>query len=231
MDPQLISQMSHFNSFKGRIVFEISSWIGRKFCSNRSKIPLTKQPVLLDLGVGDNYVEGWTHADFFSCPRYLNPLKYLYQWKNRSGRLPEVELDLRFPINCPDSVIDGVYSSHTIEHLLPENAINLLREIYRILKPKKYLRIIVPDLEVAVNYYLENRENGNSKTGCEAIIGCTQNWGHISAWDEKLLTSVLKDIGFSNINRVDYGVGGQDTRLMKEGDTRELESLVIEAQK
>ncbi|MDP8285065.1 MAG: methyltransferase domain-containing protein [Candidatus Electryonea clarkiae] len=162
INDEMISQMSHYNSLKSRILFEISSWIGRKFCRNRSKIPLTKEPLLLDLGVGDNYKDDWIHADFFSCPRHFNPLKILFSRKDKTKRLPEVETDLRYPLNCPDDSIDGVYFSHTIEHLLPHEAINLIREIYRVLKPNKWLRIIVPDLKFSVESYYGRNSCQNS---------------------------------------------------------------------
>ncbi len=28
-------------------------------------------------------------------------------------------MDLRYPFNCPDNPVDGIYSGHTIEHLWP----------------------------------------------------------------------------------------------------------------
>ena len=70
-------------------------------------------------------------------------------------------------------MVDGVYSCHALEHLHPDDAINLLQEIYRILKPNSYLRIIVPDLEIAVNYYIGKNKDLEFNTGCEAISDFT----------------------------------------------------------
>lgn len=225
---QMFIQMKEYNTLKGKIIFEIFSWVGRKFFKNRSKIPLTPEPVLLDLGVGENYTDNWIHTDFF---RFRNPIKVFLNSKSRKLRAPEVQLDLRYPLYCPDDSIDGVFTSHTIEHLFPNEAIKLLSEIYRVLKPNNWLRIIVPDLKIAVEFYSGKNQKFNYKTGCEAIMHVTQNSGHRSAWDEEFLSQVLKNVGFINIKKVDYGIGGQDKRLIKEREIRKFESLVIEAQK
>jgi len=142
-----------------------------------------------------------------------------------------VETDFRYPLNCPDNIADGVYSGHTLEHLYPNHAYQLLSEIYRILKPSCYLRINVPDLGKAVDYYNGKNQLFNYKFKAEAISNFTQNWGHHSAWDAELLSEALELQGFINIRQVEFGVEGTDTRLIKEEEVRKKQSLVIEAQK
>lgn len=204
--------------------FELYSSLGRRFKSNKSKIPINKYPVLLDLGVGENYKKGWVHVDFYS-------FKFKF-WKKRPYRQrPEVEMDLRYPLKCPANTIDGIYSSHTIEHLNYCDAQHLLKEIYRSLKPLCWLRISVPDLEIYIDYYLGKNQKLRFETGCEAISYLTQSCGHKSTWDRHSLTKVLCDVGFINVKKVVYGEEGSDPRLIKETASRKCESLVIEAQK
>lgn len=218
------------------LLFEITSWVGRTFLKKRTKIiPKGKlqESSLLDLGVGDNYNNDWINADFFKVPE----LKRLKFWKKYPSRpKPDLILDLRYPIKCPDSCVDGIYCGHTLEHLYPYDAINLLREIFRILKPYCWLRINVPDIEKYVNFYINKNKNrtpefSQFKTGCEAISVVTQNYGHHSAWDKVLLTKALKYVGFINIKKVKFGKEGADKRLIKEDEVRRWETLVIEAQK
>jgi len=119
------------------VLFELNSWIGRNIFKKKGRFIPTKEPFLIDIGVGSNYTDGWTHIDF-----YRNRVRKF--WKTRTKeRYPEVETDLRFPLNCQDNIADGIYSGHTLEHLYPNHAYNLLNEIFRILKPGCWLRINV----------------------------------------------------------------------------------------
>jgi predicted SAM-dependent methyltransferase len=215
-------------TLKQIVLFEFMSWYGRSFRKNKSKIRKTSIPLLLDLGCGSNFQENWVHVDFYKTPR----LKF---WKKYPKcRNAEIEADLRFPLNCPSNIVDGIYSGHTIEHLYPHEAFQLLSETFRILKPGSWLRINFPDLEKYVNYYIGNESDHEFfkfKTGCEAISIITQNFGHHSSWDEKLISMVLYDIGFVNIKKVKFGEEGSDKRLIKEEAVRKWETLVVEAQK
>lgn len=220
--------MKEYNSLKGMLLFEIRSWVGRNVYRNRSQISINNDSVLLDLGVGLNFTENWVHADFYSS---LNPITRIFGKKDNVSRQPEVQLDLRYPLNCPSNSVDGVYTSHTIEHLLPHEAVNLLKEIFRVLKADRWLRIVVPDVRIVVDYYVGKNNRFEFSTGCEAIMHITQNWGHRSSWDEEFLSRILASVGFVNIKKVEYGIEGHDSRLIKESESRKFESLVMEAQK
>jgi len=207
--------------FINQLRFELNSWIGRHFLKKRSKIKTNNSPLFLDLGVGDNYKEGWIHVDFYSIP--------IRFWRKRQR--PEVETDLRYPLNCPCNVVDGVYSGHTLEHLYPRQAYQLLGEVYRVLKPKCWLRINVPDLKRSIDFYNGKITSPKFKYKAEAISDLTQNWGHHSVWDEEILSKALEITGFINIKTVEYGKGGVDKRIIKEEECRREYTLVIEAQK
>ncbi|OFX56509.1 MAG: hypothetical protein A2046_14195 [Bacteroidetes bacterium GWA2_30_7] len=209
--------------FVGQLLFEITSWIGRHFKKSKGQIIPYVSPLLLDIGAGANFKDGWTHVDFY-CLR-------LWFWKKYPQLRPEIETDLRYPLYCSNNVVDGVYSGHTLEHLYPKHAYQLLCEIFRVLKPKCWLRINVPDLKRAVDIYNGKLLLPEFKFKAEAISNCTQNWGHHSAWDEELLANALEITGFINIRKVEFGKEGTDKRLIKEEEFRRHETLVIEAQK
>jgi predicted SAM-dependent methyltransferase len=218
-------------SFKNLLKFELTSWIGRHFHKKRSrfKLPKDNKPFLVDIAAGQNYTEGWTHVDF-----YRSPFRFRSRLRKRK-RKPEVETDLRFPLLCSDNCVDGIFSSHTLEHLYPNHGWQLLSEMYRILKPGKWLRIIVPDLKIAIDYYNGQATNiemeKRYKYKAEAICRVTQGAGHHSGYDEELLTVALKAQGFINIRKVEFGIEGTDKRLIKEENVRKPYSLVLEAQK
>jgi predicted SAM-dependent methyltransferase len=208
--------------FSSQLFFEFTSWFGRHFKKRKSRIKATSSPLLIDIGVGANFSQGWVHVDFYT-------IRFRF-WKSYTNKA-EIETDLRYPLNCPDNIADGLYTGHTLEHLFPNHAYQLLNEMYRILKPKCWLRINVPDLKYAIDFYNGNTKILDYKYKAEAISNLTQNWGHHSTWDEELLTRALEISGFVNIKKVEFGKEGTDRRLIKEPEGRRAETLVMEAQK
>lgn len=212
--------------FKNLLFFELNGWVGRNFFKRKSNINnFSKSKLLyLDIGAGRNYKEGWIHVDFFKT-------RLRKFWKKYSGHHPDIETDLRKPLFCNDNIIDGIYSGHTLEHLHFDHANNLLEECFRVLKPGSWLRINVPDLKRVIDFYNGNIEIKHFKFKAEAIAHLTQNHGHVSVWDEELLSAALKLCGFININKVEFGIEGTNKFLIKEEEYRKEETLVIEAQK
>ena len=203
--------------FVQQLAFEVTSLIGRKFLKRRSRIKPTSNPLLLDIGVGDNFTDGWVHVDFFRT--WIRRF-----WKSRDiKQRPEIQTDLRYPLKCDNNIVDGVYSCHTLEHLYPNHAYNLIEELFRILKPGGWIRMIVPDLKKANCL--------NFRYRAEAIGNLTQNYCHHSVWDEELLSVTLRSYGFIHIKSIEFGKEGSDKRLIKEKPDREIGSLTIEAQK
>jgi SAM-dependent methyltransferase len=62
--------------------------------------------------------------------------------------------DLKKGIPFPDATFDVVYQSHLLEHFKKENALDFLKECYRVLKTSGVIRLAVPDLEQIVRGYL-----------------------------------------------------------------------------
>jgi len=90
------------------------------------------EPILLELGAGDRRRKGWTTIDLAADS--------------------DLCLDLSCPLPFPDNCIDGIYSSHVLEHFAyPEPLRGLLAECRRILRPGGFFSAAVPD----VRPYLE----------------------------------------------------------------------------
>lgn len=84
------------------------------------------------LGCGHKYIDGLINAD-----------------GNRFRKI-DLWIDLRNKLPFPDGSCAFVYSSHTLEHLFPDEAIALLGEIRRVLRPDGVARIAVPSFEHAL---------------------------------------------------------------------------------
>ncbi|MGX2981595.1 class I SAM-dependent methyltransferase [Helicobacter sp. 23-1045] len=82
-------------------------------------------------------------------------------------RVKKVNLLKKLPY--PNETFDVAYSSHFLEHLTKENALLFLREVRRVMKKGGILRIVVPDLENAVNEYLNILKKLRDRGGAKSI--------------------------------------------------------------
>lgn len=123
----------------------------------------------LHLGCGPYFIEGWINVDYSlgakvaSIPVLGSLVKALnlfhIDWD------PRIVLhNLAEPLPWPDSSVECIYTSHTLEHLRREDGERLIAECHRILKPGGALRIVVPDLKASVDDYL------NGKIPCERFV-------------------------------------------------------------
>ena len=209
-------------TFSKLIRFELTGLFSRTFFQRKPGIRKGEKN-LLHLGCGKTKFEGWVNADFFGG---FKP------WK-RYDHKPDWMLDLRFPLNCANDIWAGVFTEHTIEHLRPAHAQNLLDELNRTLKPGAWIRITVPDLKKYINYYKGDEVHERFlkwQTGCEAIGSLTQDHGHLSVWDSTLLSRYLANAGFINMKEVAF-MQGTEKLLLKDRQDREWETLYMEAQK
>lgn len=96
---------------------------------------------MLNFGCGHRIHTDWTNIDF-------SPMDNRVKKVNLLGKLP-----------FANGHFDVAYSSHFLEHIMPNKAQEVLLEIKRVLKTGGILRIVVPDLENIVRAYLSALEN------------------------------------------------------------------------
>lgn len=172
-------------------------------------------------------LQGFVNCDFFQFEFIRNLIG------KKSVEL-EWEADLRHPLVCDSDAFQGILMEHTLEHLKIQDAVNLLGELFRILKPEGTLRISVPDLEKYVAFYngeLPHKKfyNWHEHPG-EAFWSLCYNYGHQSVYDFSVLQLLLTEIGFSNIGRSSFN-NSRDENLRRDSKGREWESLYVEATK
>jgi len=69
------------------------------------------------------------------------------------------DLNLENPLPLEDNSVDIFYCSHVLEHLSNKKVNHIIKELYRTLKPKGVVRILVPDLERAYNKFISREYN------------------------------------------------------------------------
>tara|TARA_A100001011_G_scaffold369784_1_gene425456 strand:- start:128 stop:805 length:678 start_codon:yes stop_codon:yes gene_type:complete len=198
----------------GSFKFLFRSFIGSiisKKVKNKHKIKY------LNLGSGSIYQDGWTNADFYR----FRDIKI--DWMLDAGK----------KWKCDDNFWDAIFSEHTLEHLTYKCAINALEESYRTLKKGGILRLSLPNINLSIEHLTGNYvsvEFEEFKTNAECISFVTQNWGHKSTWDPELMISLLEEIGFIDVKKMEYQ---QSTiqELCIETPDKVWESMYIEAKK
>jgi SAM-dependent methyltransferase len=120
---------------------------------------------LLNLGCGTRMHLAWNNVDsspYALLARHRNLSRALARLgvlsAERQSRLAAVDpkivrWDLRKGIPFPADSIDVVYHSHVLEHFDRDDALRLLAECHRVLRPGGILRVVVPDLLRLVTRY------------------------------------------------------------------------------
>ena len=207
------------------------------FSSKLKKYLKESDTRLMQLGSGDNAMQGWFNTDLYPKQGF-------------------VFLDASKPFNIPNCTFDRIFSEHMIEHISYNQAELQLKECYRILRPGSKIRIATPNL----NHYIELFSNSDSslenykewisnnwlkkasidyKNPSFFLNLVMHSWGHEFIYDFNTLETTLKGIGFTNVK--EYECYQSDDNFFKgierHGDfigNREmnaLETLVIEADK
>lgn len=131
-----------------------------------------KPPLRLHLGCGPVYIPGWINIDG------------LLVWKT------DVFLDIRAGLPFPNNSVEGIYTCHTLEHFEIGPMLGILREMHRVLIPGGGFRIVVPNLERAIDAYIALRAADQQHTAADGHavryadgrdIPCPSRHGHFES--------------------------------------------------
>ena len=139
----------------------------------------------IHLGCGKRYIPGYIHIDAVPFPHV--------QHVSVIDNLPFIN----------DESVDVIYNCHVLEHFQKNKVHTVLKEWHRILKKGGILRIAVPDFEALSNLY---QKTGDLSLVIGSLYG-RQDYlynFHYMVFDFKTLSKVLKDVGFTNIERYDW---------------------------
>jgi predicted SAM-dependent methyltransferase len=193
-----------------RLAVKPNGWV------RRARFALSKaEGLCVNLGCGPQYVEGMINCDG-------NLFNKIDLW-----------LDLRNPLPFPDSSVAVAYCSHTLEHLFPDEALALLREVQRVLEPDGVARVVVPDVTHAFRI-----AQGDAKSPWprkfKDPVGQAVNYlfcdgQHRYAYNHAMLEDFARKAGFTRVTNVssEHGVTPRPYgRLVLGGEAEG--SLVVE---
>ena len=197
---------------------------------------LASHPVRkLHIGCGGFLLPGWLNSD-------LSPF-------NRGG---VVYIDAAERLPFADNTLDFVFSEHFIEHLTYAQGYNFLSECRRVLKPHGVCRLATPNLEFLVQAYSDkvgqyesyNRARfdqwvgGSVYTRALVLNNAFRNWGHQCLYDIETLSTVLKNVGFRQVESCSVGAsqhtdlnGLEQHGAISDPQFNNLETMVLEASK
>ena len=181
----------------------------------------TVQPRRLQLGAFDQVHDGWLNTDVTphlllarvpGAPALLHQLGLIGAERleaYRSGAFRALRyLDVSRPFRFPDDIFECVFASHLLEHLHPDVAERCLREVHRVLAPGGVVRLCTPDLDSIVAEYdpeEPDRFLWSIFQGRERRTrGQHRHWWH---YNSRSLPALLRRIGFSEVEVVDYRQG------------------------
>ena len=176
----------------------------------------------VNLGCGLHCLSGWLNIDgsltslLGSNIRALNKLLFkfagsseYYDFDNFNDVIKNKKLywrNLSYGIPLNDNSIDVVFSSHFLEHLTKNDGQQLLNDIYRILKPGGLVRILVPDLDLAIQRFNKGEINETLD-----LFFYTSEKGDFSAhkynYSFGSLKNKLENIGFKSVVKQSHKKG------------------------
>ncbi len=177
------------------------------------------------------------------------------------GGLVRSRLNVVFPKNVlfgdiikglpvKDNSCDGVYCSHTLEHLSLDGFRAALKNTYRIMKRGAIFRCIIPDLEWAARKYVKDLDEGDRSAslqfidsdtllgtkkrprGIRALISSSfGNANHLWMWDHKSLALELEKVGFNHIRECKFNDCEDHMFQLVEDKGRFINAVAIECKK
>ncbi len=140
----------------------------------------------LHLGSGSHHLDGWMNVD----------------------NQPYPGVDRVFDVTrvFPFEDASYVFAEHFIEHLDYRDALRILRECRRVLHDDGVLRLSTPNLDwVWASHYRRILDDPEQIVGCFGLNRAFRAWGHQFLYNFGTLAATLRDAGFANVVRCEYG--------------------------
>ena len=181
----------------------------------RLRQPKNPEGFYVHLGCGFKYLDGLINVDG-------NVFRRIDLWHDLRNRLP-----------FPDKSCAFVYTSHTIEHMFPDEAIRLLSDVKRVLHEGGVVRVAVPSmeyaLEIAAGKHVEDWPRPFADPVAQSINYLFCDGQHKYAYNFAVLDTFARAAGFTEVVNysAEHGVAQQRYGAVEVGD-EPVGSLVVE---
>lgn len=150
----------------------------------------------LHIGSGDNHLAGWLNTEL--CPRG-----------------DEIYLDATRPFPFDANTFELIYTEHMIEHIGYADAVKMIGECYRVLRPAGTLRVVTPDLAFLrslldgsphplradyLAFYKRHNRLGDPFDATHLVNHFVRAWGHQFIYDRDTLLGLLRAAGFHSVD-------------------------------
>jgi predicted SAM-dependent methyltransferase len=108
-------------------------------------------------------------ARLYPLIKYFVGNKYkdqIFKYKNALQEGILIEHDCRKPLPFPNFAVDHILCSHFLEHVYPDEALTILKDFNRVLKNDGTIHLILPDMKILIDNYLNN----TSAVACDSLI-------------------------------------------------------------
>jgi hypothetical protein len=203
-ESSLVNRLGHIRRTLSEIAVELQQRRNGYLATQLSRLNLSAAGSLkLNLGSGRSSIEGWLNVD-----------------------VPPADLEMHLNWGLPfgEGTARYIYLSHVLEHLYRREALELLRDSFRVLAPGGVARVVVPDIEKCLRAYVQNDEGyfetrrklwsvstESAATPLELVLGNAgagvkpgSFWGHKHGYDFETLSFVLRRAGFTSVERSEY---------------------------
>lgn len=195
-----------------------------------------------NLGCGPKIYQNFLNIGFWSQLEQGR----IYKDLNGTSNTFMLNHDLRLGIPAFENSLELVYHSHMLEHLTYQEGISFIKDCYKVLQPGGTMRVIVPDLELWINAYVNNnnfffdqyrRDGGIDKeiyvTKAAVFMGMLHNHEHKCGYDFESLRWLVEYVGFIDVKRTLYADGDvKDLDIIEPMEPLKImESLCIECKK
>ena len=192
-------------------------------------------PERVNLGCGPDAPPGWLNVDgsmnaWFTHHKHLRRTLQLVGVINASNqganwKLSPLVHNLSKPLPFADNSVSAIYASHVLEHLYRSQALALISECNRTLRPGGTLRLVVPDLHSMVVEYLNSKKNGGSRSAADnlneklafrpsapragnVLVRFYHLWkdfhSHKWMYDSDSLIAYLEEAGFHKVAKMEF---------------------------